>query len=116
MARGGKRQGAGRKVGTVAKVNAQARKKALESGISPLDYMLKVMRNTSADSKRRDAMAVAAAPYVHAKLASVQHTGRGGGPIQTVDLTKATNEQITALEAIFGPLAESGDDDEGDQG
>lgn len=43
-------------------------------------------------------------------------TGAGGGPIQTVDLTKASDEQLAALEAIFGPLARSGDDDEGDPG
>lgn len=42
--------------------------------------------------------------------------GKDGGPIQTIDLSKATNEQLAALETLFGPLAESGDDDEGDQG
>ncbi len=47
---------------------------------------------------------------------SHEHTGAGGGPITTLDLTKATDEQIAAIEAIFGPLAESGDGDGGDQG
>jgi hypothetical protein len=47
---------------------------------------------------------------------SHQHSGPGGGPITTMDLTKATDEQIAALEAIFGPLAESGGGDGGDQG
>lgn len=46
----------------------------------------------------------------------VELTGKNGGPISTVDLTKATDEQLKALEAIFGPLAESGSDDAGDQG
>jgi hypothetical protein len=63
--RGGKRPGAGRKVGSVTKVTAQARRKALESGISPLEYMLKVMRSTKADTRRRDDMAKAAAPFIH---------------------------------------------------
>lgn len=45
-----------------------------------------------------------------------QHSGPNGGPIPTVDLTNATEEQLAALEAIFGPLAESGADDEGDTG
>lgn len=46
-----------------------------------------------------------------------QHTGANGGPIQTVDLTNASEEQLAALEAIFGPLAgASGDDAETDQG
>lgn len=56
-----------------------------------------------------------AAPYMHAKLASVQHSGPKGGPIQTVDLTNVSDDQLAALEAIFGPLAIAGGDDEGDQ-
>jgi hypothetical protein len=40
-------------------------------GEMPLDYMLTVMRDPKVDAKRRDAMAMAAAPYLHAKLSSV---------------------------------------------
>ncbi|ACL61738.1 hypothetical protein [Methylobacterium nodulans] len=44
-------------------------------------------------------------------------SGPGGAPITTVDLSKATPEQLNALEAIFGPLAGgSGDDDGGAPG
>jgi hypothetical protein len=46
----------------------------------------------------------------------IELTGRGGGPIQTVDLSKASDEQLAALEAIFGPLAVAARDDVGDQG
>lgn len=42
-------------------------------------------------------------------------SGPNGGPIQTVDLTNMTEEQLNALEALFGPLATAGGDDEGDQ-
>jgi hypothetical protein len=38
----------------------------------PLDYMLTVMRDPKADGKRRDAMAIAAAPYLHPKLSSTE--------------------------------------------
>jgi hypothetical protein len=38
----------------------------------PLDYMLAVMRDATADQKRRDAMATAAAPYLHSKLTTVE--------------------------------------------
>lgn len=48
--------------------------------------------------------------------AALELTGKNGGPISTVDLTKATDEQIAALEAIFGPLAESGGHDAGNTG
>jgi len=80
--------------------------------------MLKAMR-VHADKKDWDAaasIAKDAAPYMHAKLASVQHSGPKGGPIQTVDLTNMTEEQLNALEAIFGPLAGAGGDDASDQG
>jgi len=35
----------------------------------PLDYMLSVMRDETADETRRDKMAVAAAPFVHERAA-----------------------------------------------
>jgi hypothetical protein len=44
-------------------------------------------------------------------------TGANGGPIQTVDLTNLSEDDLSRLEAIFGPLAgAAGDDDEGDTG
>lgn len=44
-----------------------------------------------------------------------QHSGPNGGPIPFVDLTKASDEQLAALESILGPLAgTAGDDAEGD--
>lgn len=116
MARGGKRDGAGRKPGAPNKASAERQKRVAATGITPLDYMLKVMRDNKADASRRDEMAKAAAPYVHPKLASMQHTGRNGGPIQTVDLTKLSGDELAQLESIFGPLAGSGDDDAPDQG
>lgn len=53
----------------IAKVPADVRKAARKSGMTPLDYMLNVMRDDTADDARRDRMAMAAAPYVHAKPA-----------------------------------------------
>lgn len=79
----------------------ERQKEVAATGITPLDYMLKVMRNPKADASRRDEMAKAAAPYVHPKLATMQHTGRGGGPIQTMDVTKLkgmTDEELDLLE------------------
>jgi hypothetical protein len=118
MARGGNRPGAGRKAGTPNKASVERQKKVAATGDTPLDYMLKVMRNPKASDDRRDEMAKAAAPYVHPKLASLQHTGRNGGPIQTVDLTKLSGDELDRLEAILGPLADdsgnpSGEGEEG---
>lgn len=47
---------------------------AQSSGEMPLDYMLRVMRDDNADLRRRDEMARAAAPFLHAKLAAVEHS------------------------------------------
>lgn len=76
--RGGKRSGAGRKKGEPNKRTAEAAEKAAETGITPLEYLLNAMR-TDDDPKIRMGAAVAAAPYVHAKLSSidanVKHSG-----------------------------------------
>lgn len=40
-------------------------------GISPLDYMLSVIRDETATAERRDRMAIAAAPYCHPKIADI---------------------------------------------
>ena len=75
--RGGKRSGAGRPVGPAQRASKEAFAKAAEGGEMPLDYMLAVMRDKTADEKRRDTMAAAAAPYVHARLQSTTVKGAG---------------------------------------
>ena len=79
---GGKRAGAGRKPGVPNKANAERQAEIAASGVTPLEYMLDVLRNPVADEKRRDWAAKEAAPYVHPKLAATELTGKGGGPIQ----------------------------------
>lgn len=81
MAHGGKRDGAGRKPGASTRLNEQARKQAAEGGLMPLDFMLSVLRDENNTTEDRMDAAKAAAPYVHAKLASVEHKGEGGGPL-----------------------------------
>lgn len=76
MPRGGKREGAGRKLGAVARADKEAREKARETGETPLEYMLRVMRDEGAEPDRRDRMAVAAGPFVHARLAAVTLDGK----------------------------------------
>lgn len=81
--RGGKRPGAGRKKGEVSKARLavqQRAKLASTEGETPLEYMLRIMR-TSEDDKRRDAMAIAAAPYIHPRLAAVEHSGNDEKPL-----------------------------------
>lgn len=40
------------------------------SGMTPLEYMLRVMRDPDEDPARRDRMAMAAAPFVHVRTAA----------------------------------------------
>lgn len=75
MASGGKRPGAGRPAGAVNKATAKREAEIKESGITPLDYMLDILRNESAEKDDRMWAAEKAAPYVHPKLASSTVTG-----------------------------------------
>lgn len=87
MARGGARPGAGRKVGSVTKKSREIAEQAIAEGITPLDYMLRVLRNEEAEPHMRMDAAKAAAPYVHPRLAAVEHSGQDGGPLQIVLLS-----------------------------
>lgn len=84
-ARGGKRRGAGRPKGAINKATEEARHMAALTGELPLEYMLRIMRDPKADTKRRDAMAIAASRFCHHTLTAVEHTGRDGGPIEFSD-------------------------------
>lgn len=78
MPRGGAREGAGRKPGVPNKSNAEMAAEIAATGETPLQYMLRVMRDPSVDHQRRDDMAKAAAPYSHSKLASTELSGKDG--------------------------------------
>lgn len=93
MARGsqpGERRG-GRKKGAKNKASVERQKKVAESGLTPLDYMLSVLRGQHPEGSEpavilaweamRFEAAKAAAPYVHPRLAAVEHSGKGGGAI-----------------------------------
>ena len=69
MARG--RETGGRQKGARNRATEEARAVAAATGILPLNYMLSVMRDPAVDHKRRDAMAMAAAPYLHPRLTAI---------------------------------------------
>lgn len=78
----GKKTG-GRQKGTPNKATAARQDEITNSGLTPLDYMLGILRDETTDPKRRDWAAKEAAPYVHPRLATtdMKHTGADGGPI-----------------------------------
>lgn len=89
---GGARAGAGRRKGSITKRTREIAEKALAEGISPLEMMLKAMRALDADGQIEKAgdMASKAAPYMHARLASVEHSGKDGGAL-TVQIVRYTD-------------------------
>src|SRR5271168_5193256 len=86
MARG--RKTGGRQKGSRNRATAEARAEAEATGILPLDYMLSVVRDANADVKRRDAMAMAAAPYLHAKISTID--AKLAGAPETTDEVSVT--------------------------
>lgn len=80
MARGGKRENAGRKPGVPNQKTQEQVKAIEESGLTPLEYMLSVLRDEEADRTLRLDAANKAAPYVHAKLSSIEVGGKEGAP------------------------------------
>ena len=86
MPRGGERLGAGRKNGSRTKKTAEIAFRAAEEGITPLEYMLSILRDPNAPPERRDWAAEKSAPYIHPRLQAVEVSGKDGGPIETHDV------------------------------
>ena len=59
----------------IAENNVAGVLSAANAELSPLDYMLELIRNPLIDPARRDKLAIAAAPYCHARL-------DGGGAVK----------------------------------
>jgi hypothetical protein len=78
------RKTGGRTKGTPNKATAQKAAAIAASGLSPLDFMLQLMRDETQPIGIRADAAKNAAPYVHPRLAAVEHTGPGGGAIPIV--------------------------------
>lgn len=74
MAHGGARPGAGRKQSGRNRATKEAVAKG-NDGLSPLDFLLSVLRDEENEKPVRIDAAKAAAPYVHAKLQPVDGQG-----------------------------------------
>jgi len=72
VAHGGAREGSGRKPGQRNAKTVEQVERIEASGLTPLDYMLSIMRDIAVDDARRLDAAKSAAPYVHARLSSVE--------------------------------------------
>lgn len=121
--RGGKREGAGRKEGSATKKTREIADKAAQEGITPLEVMLDNM--VFAHQQAGEIMAQLlesgmdlpdgfdqlkellrfrgiaqeaakdAAPYIHPRLAAIEHTGKGGEAINMnwqIEFVKPSDE------------------------
>ena len=69
------------------------------SGLTPLDYMISVLRDEKRRTSRaRMEAAKSAAPYVHPRLASIEHGGKDGSPVKVetiqIRLVRAKDEDV----------------------
>ena len=70
----GKKSG-GRVKGVPNKATAAKAAEVAASGLTPLDYMLAVLRDAGNPADMRLDAANKAAPYVHPRLAAIEHSG-----------------------------------------
>jgi hypothetical protein len=103
MARDGTRSG-GRKKGTPNKKTVELISAVEESGVTPVEYMLSVMRDVANDAPVRMDAAHKVAPYIHAKLASIETKSEINATIKsgsqevldTLAALEQTNDEETA--------------------
>lgn len=96
---GGRKKGVKNKR-TIAKRDELAR--MIDKGISPLEYMLDVMRDPAREEKDRLDAAKAAAPYIHPRLTSIEHTGKDGDPIQAEITGELSDASLAKLTRFLG--------------
>lgn len=74
----------GRVKGSVNKTTAAKIAEIAASGLTPLDFMMNVMRDEARDFDQRFEAAKAAAPYSHAKLSAVDASLEANATMQIV--------------------------------
>lgn len=84
MPRGGPRQGSGRKKSALTHKTRKIAEAVIKDGLSPLEVLVKAMRHFDGKGEFKDAAEIAAkaAPYMHARLATIEHEHSGGITIQ----------------------------------
>jgi hypothetical protein len=102
--RGGRKPGATNVRTRIAKDIADG---VLSSGESPLEFLVKTYRDETQDMAVRIDAAKAAAPYVHPKLATVEHKGDPENPIIQID--DMALARWLALKLQAGAMAANGE-------
>lgn len=98
----GERRG-GRQKGTRNKRKSLRQQAIEQTGVTPLEFMLDVMRNASNPPSMRLDAAKSAAHYVHARLQSVTLTGDGENPlVHSMDLSSLSDAELERLAGRAG--------------
>ncbi|MCQ4575407.1 MAG: hypothetical protein NOU37_09215 [Candidatus Brocadiales bacterium] len=74
----------GRKPGVQNRITVSRQEQIASEGITPLEFMLNVLRDDKADMKDKMWAAQAAAPYVHPRLQNLQVHGAPEGDLPPV--------------------------------
>lgn len=85
----------GRQKGTPNRATAAKAAEIAASGLTPLDYMLSVLRNETNEQAIRLDAAHKAAPYVHAKLATIDVGNKDDKPFEQVIRWAQTDSEAT---------------------
>ena len=92
MPRGGKRANAGRKKKARTTRSGLIAEAASAEGLTPIEWMLAVLRDPNATDQRRDQMAIQSAPYIHPRLNAVavsnNYGGGGNGAHSDINITR----------------------------
>lgn len=78
------RKTGGRQKGVPNRATAAKVAEIEASGLTPLDYMLSILRDANADQAARLDAAKSAAPYVHPRLATVDMGNKDDKPFEQV--------------------------------
>jgi hypothetical protein len=82
--RGGARPNSGRKPGSVTTKTREIAERAMQKGLTPLEYMIAVLRDEANDTATRMDAAKSAAPYIHPRLNAVTVAGDQDAPLRHV--------------------------------
>lgn len=117
--KGGARPRAGRKAGGKNQKSREIADRAASEGITPLEVMLGAMReswaladelkgNKERLTERLGYVAAAveyankAAPYIHPRLAAIEHSGKDGGAIKVENVTRRETARRLAFALELG--------------
>ncbi|WP_205836153.1 hypothetical protein [Methylobacterium brachiatum] len=116
--RGGKRLGAGRKPGSQSRATREQKATLSELARAQTKTALATLARVAAKGVSESAQVAAAIAILDRgygkPMQGHEHSGPHGAPIPVADLSRVSDEQLAALESVFGPLAGSGRDDGGD--